>query len=330
MLTKVGAEPVQPLHAIPAESLTIADRWILDRLDVAIAEANAALGPVRPGAGGRWTEAERTAGMRLDAYADAARRFVWNELADWYLETVKPRLSAGGTDADVARAVLVHAFDNALRLLQPVIPFITQTLWEKLPALTDGSDRGGEFLCTSAWPIAREAHHAKGDAFELVRLAVVEIRQLRNEYNVKPSRTIAVTLHTTESDERAETELAQAIGSLTRAAVTIGQIARTATGALRGNFAYIVLPAGSEAAIAIAELIGEGSAEDTAKECARLRTELATTQKLLDGVLAKLSNDSFTSRAKPDVVEGARAQQRDLSQKVDALTRKVEALCGSR
>ena len=327
LLTKVGTEPVKPLHAIPAESLTIADRWILDRLDAAIADADAALGPVRPSAGGRWTEAERTAGMRLDAYADTARRFVWNELADWYLETVKPRISAGGPDAEVARAVLVHAFDNALRLLQPVIPFITQTLWEKLPSRSDGEERGGDFLCTSAWPIARESRQASGDAFELVRNAVIAIRQIRNEYGVKPGKFIAVTLIPSNTDAPNAVGLAESMGALSRSTVVVSTAEHAAVDTAA---AHAVLAGGSEVVVALSELRETQSAEDIAKECARLSAELATTQALLDGVQAKLSNDAFTSRAKPEVVEGARAQERDLSQKVDALTRKVEALCGSR
>jgi valyl-tRNA synthetase len=314
----VGTDPVQPLSAISPSALTIADRWILDRLDAAIADANAALGPARPGPSGRWTEAERTQGMRLDAYADAGRRFVWNELADWYLESVKPRLSAGGDDAEVARAVLVHAFDNALRLLQPVIPFITETLWAKLPALSDGSARGAEFLCTSAWPDARTSA-VNGDAFELVRNATLAIRQVRNEYKLKPGKFIEVTLVPSPADADAAPSLIDTIGALTRATVSV-QAAGDA------QAAHQVLPGGSEIVIALTQLRDELSAEDAARESARLRAEIDATQKILDGVRAKLANEAFTSRAKAEVVEGARAMERDLAQKVDALTRKVEAL----
>jgi valyl-tRNA synthetase len=318
---------VQPLSAIAPEALTIADRWILDRLDLAIAESNAALGPVRPGVTGMWTEAERTSGMRLDAYADSARRFVWNELADWYLETVKPRLAAGGADAEVARAVLVHTFDNALRLLQPVIPFITETLWAKLPSLSDGSARGAAFLTTSAWPIARSAPLAGGDAFELVRNAVLGIRQIRNEYKVKPGKSVQVTLLPADADRTSAPLLAETIGALTRATIVVSATHSSGDGT---PSAHQILAGGTEVVIAMSELREAESAEDTAKECARLQGELEQTQKILAGVTAKLGNESFTSRAKPEVVEGARAQERDLSQKVEALTRKVEALCGTR
>jgi len=326
LLTKVGTKPVLPLASISADRLTIADHWILDRLDAAIAETNAALGPVRPGASGCWTEAERTMGMRLDAYADTARRFVWNELADWYLETVKPRISAGGPDGEVARAVLVHAFDNALRLLQPVIPFITETLWAKLPAFTDGSARGTEFLCTSAWPNGRDVAPG-GAAFELVLNGVVAIRQIRSEYKVKMAKPIEVTLVPAGGDRSSAAMLAETIGALTRSTVSLASVAPSTDG---GASAHQVLTGGTEIVIALAQLREAESAGDTLKEIARLRGEIEQTQKLLDGVNAKLGNESFTTRAKPEVVDGARGQARDLSQKVDALTRKVEALCDTR
>jgi valyl-tRNA synthetase len=323
LLTKAGSAPVQPLSALPPDALTIADRWILDRLDDAIAECNAALGPARPDASGRWSDAERTTGMRLDAYADAARRFVWNELADWYLETVKPRLATPGADAEVARAVLVHAFDNALRLLQPILPFISETLWARLPAHADGSARGAEFLATSSWPVPRATTHGTGEAFELVRNAVIGIRQIRNEYKVKPGATLDVSLTPAAADTAAAT-LIDTIGALTRTTVRL-----TADGAPASGTAHQVLPGGSEISIPLAQLMGTESAEDVAKECARLQAERTQTQQILAGVTAKLANESFVSRAKPEVVEGARAQERDLTQKVTALSRKIEALCGT-
>ncbi|HEU5175316.1 MAG TPA: valine--tRNA ligase, partial [Gemmatimonadaceae bacterium] len=133
LLQNVGGEPVQPLADVDRAQLASADHWILARLDTAIRECDSALGPLRPtspGPEGRgWMDSERNAGLRLNEYAESARRFVWNELADWYLESAKARLSTPGADRDVARAVLVHAFDRALRLLHPIVPFITEALW---------------------------------------------------------------------------------------------------------------------------------------------------------------------------------------------------------
>ncbi|OYV65428.1 MAG: hypothetical protein B7Z72_12285, partial [Gemmatimonadetes bacterium 21-71-4] len=153
LLSNVGKAPVPALSAIAPGRLTRADAWILARLDAAISECDAALGPLRPttplaGPDGRaWRPEERSAGMRLNEYAETARRFVWSELADWYVEAVKGRLAEPGPDGEVARAVLVHAFDMALRLLHPIVPFITEAIWQRLP-----SRAAGALLMTAEWP----------------------------------------------------------------------------------------------------------------------------------------------------------------------------------
>ncbi|MGH7721020.1 MAG: valine--tRNA ligase, partial [Gemmatimonadaceae bacterium] len=110
LLSNVGSLPVAPLGEIAPERLTRADRWMLGRLGDAITECDAALGPPRV-PGDRWDPALARTGLRLNEYAEAARRFVWNELADWYLESTKPRLAGESADREVARAVLAHVFD---------------------------------------------------------------------------------------------------------------------------------------------------------------------------------------------------------------------------
>ena len=106
LLLQVGTDPVREFASLSDAELTSVDRWILDRLDRGITDCDAALGPARP-TGATWTEQERTAGMRLDAYAEAARRFVWNDLADWFVEACKARLLQPGADREVARAVQI-------------------------------------------------------------------------------------------------------------------------------------------------------------------------------------------------------------------------------
>jgi valyl-tRNA synthetase len=317
LLTRVGSAPVHPLPALAEASLTTADRWILDRLDAAILASEAALGPARP-QHGAWTEAQRTQGMRLDAYADAARQYVWNELADWYLEAVKPRLAVPGADAEVARAVLVHAFDGALRLLQPIVPFITETLWAQLPPRADGAPRGGQFLSVSAWPEVRTATIGSGAGFEALRNTVAAVRQIRAEYAVPPSQRVSVMIHAAMSDTSALAELRETISSMTRADVVFVEAAPTEAAATQ------VLASGTEIIIPLAGMV------DVEKECARLRAELAQVTQQLAGVRARLANESFTARAKPEIVEGARAQEAELATREAGISRKVETLCGAR
>jgi valyl-tRNA synthetase len=312
LLTNVGAAPVSPLAEIDQERLSRTDRWILARLDAAIAECNAALGPARPNRG-HWTVAERTMGMRLNDYAETARRFVWNELADWYLEAVKGRLTASGDDREVARAVLVHAFDGALRLLHPIVPFVTEALWQRLPGRAEH-----ELLVTASWPVPAGGFEAGAAEFDVVRDAVSALRQLRGEYNITPGKQLSAIVVPSPNARQvlaAETAL---IGRLTKCTVTIGDAAPAGEAA-----AHQVLADGSEVILPLAGTI------DVAKECARLKDELASLEKQLGALRGRLANENFVSRAKPEIVDAERQKERDWTARSVQLAAKVKTLCGS-
>ncbi|HEX6808072.1 MAG TPA: class I tRNA ligase family protein, partial [Gemmatimonadaceae bacterium] len=311
ILQNLGDAPAPALADIDPARLSRADAWILGRLDAAIAECDAALGPTRPARDGRWTSGELYAGLRLSELVEAARRFAWNELADWYVETTKPRL--GGPDADVARAVLVHAFDAALRLLHPVVPFITETLWQAIaPHAAD------EFIARAAWPVRRTLDDAAAREFELVREAVGAIRQIRAEYNIAPgARVAALVGGAQERAGRVLAEEASLIGHLTRADVSAGNGAGDG-----GAAANAVLSDGSHVRVPLAGAI------DLGKECGRLRGELEQLATLRAGIEQRLGNERFVTRAKPEVVAGERRRLEELTMRAAQLTAKVETLCG--
>jgi valyl-tRNA synthetase len=194
LLTNVGAGEVRPMAELTPAEIGRADAWILERLDIAVRECDRAIGPLAP-IRGVWLEEERGAGLRLNDFAETARRFVWNELADWYLEAIKTRLLTPGEDQQVARAVLVHVFDQALRLLHPIVPFITEALWQRLPGHVDGT-----FLATASWPVAGPATEVSVLAaqFELLRDVVSALRTIRSEYNVPPTKIISAYVVATE------------------------------------------------------------------------------------------------------------------------------------
>jgi valyl-tRNA synthetase len=314
-LGNIGEAQVAALDDLGPERLTRADHWVLHRLDVAIAECDAALGPARPTPPGSWTPSERHAGLRLNEYVEIARRFVWNELADWYVESTKARVSTPGPDREVARAVLVYAFDAALRLLQPVMPFITDALWQRLPGRA-----AGEFLARAAWPRVRGAHAAAAQEFELVREAVSAIRQLRAEYNVPPGREIDVVVAgATPAAQRLLVAEGGLIGRLAKARVEV----RTALPAGSEAAAHALLSDGSHVAIPLAGAI------DLEKECARLGDDLARLERQLASLEQRLNNEHFTTRAKPEVVEAERRKYQEWSARRDQLKGKVKALCGA-
>jgi valyl-tRNA synthetase len=324
LLDRVGTDAVDPIDALDAASLTRADEWILARLDAAIGECDRALGPLWPttphdSADGRvWRESERYAGLRLNEYAEAARRFVWNELADWYLESVKARLDVPGADRDVARSVLVHAFDSALRLLHPVVPFVTEALWQRLPGRA-----AGEFLVRAAWPKrASDIESAGATEFELVREAVLAVRQIRGDNAVPPGKMIEVFVRPPSGGENGsgralfDGELAT-IGRLTRAEVTLVDAAPA------GAAAHAVLSGGAEVIVPLAGLI------DVDKECARLRAEVAELGNQIASREGRLNNAKYVERAPAQVVANDRAILEEMKGKRDQLVDKVRSLCGA-
>jgi valyl-tRNA synthetase len=315
LLTNVGSDTVQPLDSIDESRLRRSDKWILSALNTAITECDAALGPARP-RDGAWSEAERYRGLRLSEYAESARRFVWNELADWYLESTKVRLAEGGPDGEVARAVLAHCFDSALRLLQPIVPFITDTLWRRIPVAI--ADRG-DFIARAAWP--RQDSRFKGESgFDLVREAINGIRQLRADYAIPPGQRIHASLDASSAGDKGLTD-AVIFGE---EGAFISRIAKTDLtpheGAEKG--ASILLSSGSRIRVALEGVI------DIDKECRKARTELEKLSAQLDGLEARLGNPGFTDRAPASVVEAERQKQRDWTARKAQLTEKVASLCG--
>jgi valyl-tRNA synthetase len=313
---------VGALASIDRARLTRADQWILDRLDGAIAECDAALGAARPdgGDGHPWREEQRFSGLRLSDYTEAARRFVWNELADWYVETTKSRLAPDAPDRDVARTVLVHVFDAALRLLHPIVPFITEALWHRLPRAGVADDA---VLATQPWPVRGEGFADGPREFAMVQEAVNAIRQLRSDYALPPGKAVEVVVVSSGgangTDAARVLHEEQAIVTrLARASVQIAERAPSEAAA------HALLSGGTELVMPLAGLI------DLDKECTRLTQEAAQLGGQLEALRTRLGNERFTAKAPPQVVEGEREKEREWSQRHALLTKKIESLCGAR
>ena len=306
LLANVGRSEVKSVADIPTSSLTLADRWILSRLDIAIGECDAALGPARPVAH-RWKAEERQLGIRLSEYAETARRFVWNEMADWYVESVKARLQSQSADGDIARSILVHVFDAALRLLHPIVPFITEDLWQRLPAR-----RNGEFLAQAEWP--REmARNWEAESFDTLREAINSLRQLRADYAIAPGKQIDAMLASAKSSAlfKDHSEL-------------FARLARTHFRDSAGGeqSAHVLLSDGTEILVPLAGMI------DVAKECGKMESEVTQIDQQLKSLIGRLQNESFTRKAPPSVVEGERQKQQELERKRAHLQKRIRELCG--
>src|SRR6184192_848011 len=304
-------ERVQSIDALDVPRLPLADRWILSRLQATIRETTASFEQ-----------------FRLDEGAKRCFEFAWKELADWYVEAVKPRLAAvTGAEASlrdkntqslreasapVSAAVLAYCFDTVLRLLHPVVPFITEELWQKLPGRT-----ADELLVVAAWPAPRAAlaDAAADQQFPLVQETISSIRMLRAEYRVPPKARLAASVQ--PKSERVRRALAGERETILRLA-QLSELTFDGTHSSVG--AHAVLADGSDVFVAL-----EGEI-DVQQECRRLSSDLSRLDQQLTGLAAKLTNQNFVARAPAEVVAKEREKERAWRDQRQALADKLKSL----
>ena len=288
-------ERVLPLDALDAKSLPLADRWIMARTQYAIEQVTEAFDE-----------------FRLDDGAKFAFQLAWRDLADWYVEAVKPRLVASGASADAARSVLAYAFDIVLRLLHPVVPFITEELWQKLPGR-----KSEDLLIIAEWPRVRAALYDQRawKDFGRVQEAVSAIRNIRAEYRIPPKARLEAALAAKAEDAR------KAFQGERETIIRLAQLAELAfDGQGRGAGAHAVLADGSEVFVALSDAI------DVQQECRRLSGELTRLEQQLAGLAAKLTNQQFVARAPAEVVAKEREKERAWHDQRQVLADKLKSL----
>jgi valyl-tRNA synthetase len=279
----------------PDQATLPLNRWILAELSVAIGEATAAL------------EA-----YRFNDYAAAGYRFTWLSFCDWFLELAKPVLSAAdGPAAAETRATAGFVLGQILRLLHPAMPYVTEELWDRF-----GFGPAGSLIAT-AWPepfaVPGEAE-ARAEIEWLVKL-ISEVRTVRAEMNVPPSRLAPVLLKDASSESLARGgRWIEAIGRMARASAfeaLAGEVPRGAAQTVVAE-ATVVIP--------LAGLI------DLDAERARLAKDRARLADEAGKVAKKLANADFVARAKEEVVEENRerlaAAEAEIS-RLDAALRRI-------
>ncbi len=301
VLQGLGGEPVSSLGDVRGD-LQLEDRWILSRLNEAIRAATRDL-----------------EGFRLHEVADGLYQFFWGEICDWYLELVKSRLSPGSErrSREAARATLVAVLDRALRLLHPIVPFVTAELWSRLP-VPEGERRAPD-LIVAPWP-APEEDWSDADAearMALLQELIVEVRRLRKEYGVPEGERVRIRV--ASADAAFNATLAEQAVALERLA-RVGDVASTRG---TGIGAHAVLRNGAEVFLPLEGLI------DLDRERARLREEIRRLSGQLEGAERKLGNEHFVTRAPEDVVARERAKADSLRTQAGKLREKLAALEGA-
>ena len=280
ILSNVGEEALGHEGTEALRPLALEDRWILSRLNATIDATATAIN-----------------GYRFADLAEALRTFFWTDLCDWYLEISKARIRAG--DAQV-QSILLHCLETSLKLLHPVMPFITEELWSKLPGQSG-------MLITAAWPASDPARR---DAAAETQIAVIQavtsaIREIQNRYPAAKGKDVILQ----PRDEATRQVIEQS-----RSVIEPLANARIAENSLTAqkpeNAAATVLP---EVQIFIGGVI-----EKTA-ETAKLTKRQAELQKLIAGNNGKLANEAFTSKAPPKIVQGLRDQLAKFQEELAAI-----------
>ena len=272
--------------ALPsADRLRTEDKWILSLF-------NRLAGEVR----------ENIDSYELGIALSKLYDFIWDIFCDWYIELLKPRLSAKGTeDNPVAQNVIAWVLSNTMKLLHPFLPFITEEIWLALP-------HTGDSIMISSYPQTDPALDFPEDEASMDRIIelIKAVRNRRAEMNVPPSKKTTLYIVSAYGD----TFNSGVSHFFTRLASASDVIY---TGEFTGDNAVSIVTGSATAYIPLAEMI------DTEKELARLTKELENTEKEIDRLTKKLSNGGFTSKAPAAVVEGEKAKLEKYRETLDGI-----------
>jgi valyl-tRNA synthetase len=291
--------------------LSVADRWITSRFAAMLAQVDSSLRE-----------------YRFDFAATAMYEFTWYEFCDWYLELTKPVLQGeSSTEAQKrgTRRTLVVVLEGLLRALHPVMPFITEEIWQRVRPLAEpliaagqvrGARLGTDSVMLAGYPMATD-HAADAEAegeVAWMKQFILAVRQIRGEMDIAPSRRIPLLLQNAGSRERALVDrhfayLSRLAGLDTIDLLEAGAGAPEAATAVLGELTLLVPMAG---------LI------DPKAEIERLTRRISKNEGDLAKLRAKLSNASFVKNAPPEVVAGDRARVTELEAENERFARQLE------
>ncbi len=278
----------RPLEMPPRDRLSMPDRWILSRLNDVNRKVDSALEE-----------------YRFNDAALALYQFTWHELCDWYIEVIKPALT-GEAGGEASKAVLSCVLERTLRLLHPIIPFISEEIWQKLPG------REGDSIMIAPWPTPEpewddtRAEHE----FGYVSGTLSSLRNLRGENNISPGKKISAIIRPGNEDDQTilekEKEWVLRLGKLSDDTIIVldADQPEASASAVYGNtvsfISNIYLP-------------------DPDEEIRRLEKQIGDIAKTIGALEKKLANPNFIERAPAEVVEKNRSaldEERNLEEKL--------------
>ena len=265
-----------------------------------------------------------TDGIETYAFGDTVRgvqAFFWNEVCDWYVEVTKTRLHDDATRLQAQRN-LIFVLDTSLRLMHPLMPFVTEAIWDNMPASwldidpETGESHRAEVLMVADWPepgaYARYIDEAGERAFDLAQAVVTDVRSTRARYRISPKEPLRVDIQFHSA------EASRAIDGMADFILNFANVSQIGSGVDPDRVAK---PEGSitlagpdfDAYIIVGDLV------DFAAERARLEKAIAKDEKELAGAEKTLANEGFVAKAAPEVVAKKRERAEELRAELAAL-----------
>ena len=281
----------------PDHEKSLADRWILSRCNAVIESTNQSLD-----------------NFEFDLSASLLYQFLWHEYCDWYLELIKPQLRGDAQQRLLTLQTATTVLEKILRMLHPMMPFITEEIWQKLPLKPEGSP---ESIMLAPYPQSESALNDK-DAeleMELVQQTIDAIRNIRGEMLIPPSLKTHILLKTANVQQiqllRAHAEYIHALIPIEELTIAenIQPGKHTSTAIVKDIEIYMPLPP-----------------EIITSEIARLQKELPKLEKDLTAVQNKLSNPQFCDRAPAEVVDKEKAKAEQIKMEMAKLGEKLKEL----
>ena len=295
ILTNISKdEEIKPVKEI--KHLSLADRWILSRLSVAASEVNKSFEE-----------------YRFNDAANLLYQFIWHEFCDWHLEMIKPAFYGKEKEPrESAVSTVVHVFETALALLHPLIPFVTEELWQGLPIKNKS-----ESLCVRKYPtetdgiLDKDAEHKMGFIID----AVTGIRNIRGELNLSPALELNALIKTQDNIENILNENITYISHLAKtSSVKIGQDVK------KPEDAAVSVKPPMEIFVPLKGLF------DVNAEIKRLSKEIDKIKESISVIQKKLSNQDFLNKAPKAVIDENKAKHQEFVERMQAIYNSIEKL----
>jgi valyl-tRNA synthetase len=302
MMNLDGIDP----DAFDSAQMDLTDRWILSRLTRTIKIVTEALDA-----------------FKFNEPINELYRFFWNDFCDWYLEWCKPRIQ-DARQQPIAQNMLAFVLDQILRLLHPFMPFITEGIYQNLNDIAPRRGLKGlmepatpEALMIAPWPVAVEEciDQACEEQTGLLQQVIRSIRDIRSQYNITPSKLLTVSASAPQAAGEllaAQARLIEQLAGLS--ALTVGT--------------DLEKPANAAAAIIEGVQLYVHDVIDTEAERQRLCKQKEYIENGLRPLQAKLQNENFLTRAKPEVIEQTRRKLEELTSQLEAVNKHLAELDG--